>query len=34
MEMLENIDEGLYDHILWILSHSCEEYQKKYNDNF
>jgi len=32
--MLKNIDEELYDHILWILSHSCEEYQRKYNDNF
>ncbi len=32
--MLKNIDEELYDHILWILSHRCEEYQNEYNDNF
>ena len=32
--MLKNIDEELYDHILWILSHSCEDYQKEFNDSF
>lgn len=30
----KNIDEELYDKILWILSHSCEEYQNKYDDDF
>ena len=29
-----NIDEKLYDRILWILSHSCEGFQKEYDDNF
>ena len=28
--MFKNIDEELYDGILWILSNSCEDYQKKY----
>ena len=32
--MLQNIDEEIYDHIIWILEHRCEEYQKKYNDDF
>lgn len=32
--LFKNIDEELYDHILWILSHSCENYQKKYDDDF
>ena len=26
----KNIDEELYDRILWILSDSCEEYQHLY----
>lgn len=30
----KNIDEELYDKILWILSRSCEEYQNKYDDDF
>lgn len=32
--MLQHIDEEIYDHIIWILEHSCEEYQKKYDDDF
>ena len=30
----KNIDEELYDHIIWILTHRCEEYQNKYDDDF
>ena len=32
--VFKNIDEELYDKILWILSNSCEDYQKKYDDDF
>lgn len=32
--MLSPIDEEIYDHIIWILEHICEEYQKQYNDDF
>lgn len=32
--MLQHIDEEIYDHIIWILEHRCEEYQKKYDDDF
>ena len=32
--MFKNIDEELYDGVLWILSNSCEDYQKKYDDDF
>ena len=28
------IDEEIYDHIVWILERSSEEYQKKYSDDF
>lgn len=34
MMQFKNIDEEVYDQILWILSRSCEEFQKKYDDNF
>ena len=32
--MFKNIDEELYDGILWILSNSSEDYQKKYDDDY
>jgi hypothetical protein len=34
MKKSENINKDLYDHILWILSHGCEEFQQRHNDNY
>ena len=32
--MFNTIDEEIYDHIIWIQEHSCEEYQNHYNNDF